>query len=95
MFYLLVNDRKNISYKSQYNNLYHNQQTFITGFDIYNTFINIIYGDEYGARRTIEYISAYGKSLFSEIKQIKRAPKYYNLMDKYCCIQNKIFRKRN
>ena len=37
MLYLLINDRKNISYNEQYFNLYENQQAFITAFDIYNT----------------------------------------------------------
>ena len=39
MLYLLINDRKNISYNEQYFNLHENQQAFITAFDIYNTII--------------------------------------------------------
>ena len=46
-FFLIINDRKNISYEEQYKYLNKNQQTFITAFDIYNTIENIIYGDEY------------------------------------------------
>ena len=86
MFYLLVNDRKNISYESQYKYIYQNQQSFITGFDIYNTFIHLIYGDKYGTNETYESISIYGKSLFTEINQKNRNPKNYSSMDIYSCI---------
>ena len=86
MFYLLINDRKNISYATQYRNLYNNQQTFITGFDIYNTIINIIYGDKYGKNETIESISIFGKSLFSKINQTNRNPSNYISMDTYSCM---------
>jgi hypothetical protein len=34
MLYIIVNDRKNISYEKQYKYIHENQQTFITGFDI-------------------------------------------------------------
>jgi len=86
MLYLLINDRKNISYESQYKYLNQNQQTFITGFDIYNTIINLIYGDKFGTEETKESISIYGKSLFSEINPMSRNPKYYSSMDLYVCI---------
>ena len=86
MFYLLVNDRKNVSYESQYKYLYQNQQTFITGFDIYDTIINLIYGDKYGTIVTNDIISIKGKSLFSEINQMNRNPKNYSQMDTYSCI---------
>ncbi len=83
MLYIICNDRKNISYNKQYQNIYKNQQSFITGFDIYNTLANILYGDDY------EYIknktnlkdtpkSKFGISLFNEIKSKKREPKIYN-----------------
>lgn len=42
MLFILINDRKNVTYESQYKYLNNNQQTFITGFDIYNTKIHII-----------------------------------------------------
>ena len=83
MFYLIVNDRKNVSYEMQYKYLYQNQQTFITAFDIYNTIINIIYGDKYN---TENISSIYGKSLFSNIDPKHRSPKIYEPMDKYACI---------
>ena len=86
MFYLLINDRKNVSYESQYKYLYQNQQTFITGFDIYNTIINLIYGDNYGTKETSDSISIKGKSLFNEINQMIRHPENYSQMDTYSCI---------
>ena len=42
ILFILINDRKNITYESQYKYLNKNQQTFIIGFDIYNTKIHII-----------------------------------------------------
>ena len=49
MLYLIINDRKNVSYKEQYFFLNQNQQAFITAYDIYNTIGNLIYGDKYSA----------------------------------------------
>ena len=86
MFYLLVNDIKNITYNSQYKYLYQNQQTFITGFDIYNTILHLIYGNKYGTNITKNIISSKGKSLFTRIKQRERNPKMYSSMDKIFCI---------
>ena len=85
MFYLLVNDRKNIDYESQYKYLNENQQTFITGFDIYNTMINLIYGDKYGTEETKNITSKQGQSLFSKINTLNRSPKDYSSMDLYAC----------
>ena len=42
MLYIIINDRKNLDYNQQYYNIHKNQQTFITGYDIYNTIANII-----------------------------------------------------
>ena len=85
MFYLLVNDRSNDNYDSQYKYLNKNQQTFITGFDIFNTIINLIYGDKYGTKETDDIISVFGKSLFTEINQMTRSPKNYSSMELYAC----------
>ena len=86
MFYLLVNDRKNIDYESQYKYLYENQQSFITGFDIYNTIIYLIYGNKYETEDTKDIISPYGRSLFTKINQKKRSPKLYKSMIQNVCI---------
>jgi len=86
MFYLIVNDRKNQSYEFQYRYIYQNQQTFITGFDIFNTIIHLIYGDKYGKEETKNIISPYGASLFNKINQKKRSPKRYASMVRDICI---------
>ena len=87
MLYLFVNDRKNITYNSQYKYLNRNQQTFITGFDIYDTIINLAYGDKYGTNITKNIANdKYGKSLFTKINPKGRSPKNYHLMKKYACI---------
>ena len=93
MLYIIMNDRKNISYSEQYKYLHKNQQTFITGYDIYNTIINIIYGDKYfliknkfvlnETRRT-----KFSKSLFEDINQKERKPQLFN-MSEWLCVENK------
>ena len=82
MLYIIVNDRKNISYEEQYKYLHENQQTFITAFDIYNTFGHLILGDKYidiknktNSHDTIK--SEYGISLFDKINPKIRFPKLY------------------
>ena len=47
MLFILVNDRKNMSYYEQYYHIQKNQQTFITGYDFYNTIAHLLYGDKY------------------------------------------------
>ena len=93
MLYILVNDRKNLTYEQQYKYIHENQQTFITGFDIYNTFGNIIFGDDYKSikNKTLEndtVKSEFGISLFDKINQKKRYPKIYQfssgINNKYC-----------
>ena len=83
MLYIICNDRKNISYNKQYQNIYKNQQSFITGFDIYNTLANLLYGDDYKYIKNKTNLkdtpkSKFGISLFNEIKSKKREPKIYN-----------------
>ena len=83
MLYILVNDRKNISYEEQYMYLNKNQQTFITGFDIYNTMGNILYGKEYNniknkTNQEDSFKSDMGISLFNEIDAKTRFPKKYS-----------------
>ena len=83
MLYIICNDRKNISYKEQYMHIYKNQQILITGYDIYNTIGNLLYGDNYEYIRNKTYFqdtpkSKYGISLFKEIKSKDRKPYNYN-----------------
>ena len=76
-FFIIINDRKNISYEHQYKYINENQQTFITAFDIYNTIGNLIYGDDYIniPNKTLEQNtikSPLGISLFNKINQKER-----------------------
>jgi hypothetical protein len=90
MLFIIINDRKNISYNEQYSNIYENQQVFITAYDIYNTFANLLYGNKYeGIQNKTLYNdtpkSPYGKSLFSIIDKKKRTSKNYrNMVDTVC-----------
>ena len=90
MLYIIINDRKNISYNQQFLNMYENQQSFITAYDIYNTIGHLIYGNKY------EYIinktiyndtpkSPYGQSLFTKINKKKRTSKNFENMHHYVC----------
>ena len=70
MLYLIINDRKNISYQEQYFNIQENQQTFITAYDIYNTLLYIVFGDieqEYK-----KYSTQFGGSLLTKINYKQR-----------------------
>ena len=91
MLYIIINDRKNIDYNQQYFNIQKNQQTFITGYDIYNTFNHIIYGDNYIniKNKTNDHDtpkSPNGKSLFENINQKERNPDNYENMKLKVCL---------
>ena len=86
MFYLIVNDRKNETYKSQYEHLYNNQQSFITAYDIHDTIIHLIYGDKFGKENMTGIKSRLGESLFNKINSKKRSPKLYWRMSEHICI---------
>ena len=90
MLYMIINDRKNVSYNEQYYYLHKNQQTFITAYDIYNTIANILYGDEYIKiqNKTDDHDtpkSSLGQSLFTDIDQMQRSPKNYEDMNTHIC----------
>ena len=86
MLFIIINDRKNIGYNQQYINIHKNQQSFITGYDIYNTIIHLIYGDKFGANITNDIKSDKGESLFNIINSKIRSPKIYNPMYQYVCV---------
>ena len=91
MLYIIINDRKNISYNDQYFYIQKNQQTLITSYDIYNTIGNLLYGDNYVSikNKTSKEDTAKtenGQSLFTEINQKMRNPKNYKKMYKKVCI---------
>ncbi len=90
MLYLIINDRKNTTYKEQYLNIYENQQTFITAYDIYNTISHLIYGNKYLfiKKKSEKYDtpkSPNGNSLFMKINKKNRTSKNYINMAQYVC----------
>ena len=95
MLYIICNDRKNISYHEQYKNIRENQQILITGYDIYNTLVHILLGNEFNLisnKTKYQDIpkSRFGQSLFNYIKSKDRKPEKYtktnNKMDLDICI---------
>ena len=81
-FFMIINDRKNVSYEKQYKYIQENQQTFITAFDIYNTLTNLIYGDNYVniPNKTLDkdsFKTILGISLFNKINSKERFPQKY------------------
>ena len=91
MLYVIINDRKNVSYKDQYYYIQQNQQTFITAYDIYNTFNHLLYGNSYEniLNLTDENPtpkSPLGKSLFDKIDPKFRKSKNYEFMSHNICI---------
>ena len=81
-FFIIINDRKNVSYEEQYKYIQENQQIFITAFDIYNTLGNLIYGEQYAniMNKTWEIDSPksyLGISLLNKINSKERFPKKY------------------
>ena len=94
MLYLIINDRKNISYNMQYFNLHENQQAFITAFDIYNTINHLLYGDSYIniKNKTNEFDtpkSPFGQSLFLKIGRNQRTLFNYEHIQFMLCEKKK------
>lgn len=91
MLYIIINDRKNITYQDQYFNIQKNQQTFITAFDIYNTINHLLYGDNYKFIQNLTDEkptpkSPLGISLFEYINAKARKAKEYEYMNHKICI---------
>ena len=89
LLYIIINDRKNITYEKQYKYIHQNQQTLITAYDIYNTIGHLIFGDKYRFIKNKTYIqdtpkSPLGISLFMEINQKIRKPNIYNISNNIC-----------
>ena len=91
MLYIIINNRKNISYTAQYSHIQENQQILITAYDIYNTINHLLYGDNY------KYIlnltdekptpkSSLGISLLDKIDGKSRKSKNYEFMKHNICI---------
>ena len=91
MFFVIINDRKDISYSEQYSNIYDNQQAFITAYDIYNTIAHLIYGNNYEKiqERTTDSDTPKtpeGKSLFEKIDKKNRKSRNYKNMNHRVCV---------
>ena len=91
MLYIIVNDMKNITYNNQYKNIFENQQTLITAYDIYNTIVHIIYGDKYYSLDNKKYNhsaakSNLGESLFNKIEPKLRTTNNFLNMEHFVCI---------
>ena len=97
MLYIMINDRKNTSYKKQYQYIFENQQTFITAYDIFNTFGNILFGDKYKSIKSKNRKiydtpkTRKGISLLMKINSKKRSPLQYpkRMSDKVCVKKSK------
>ena len=81
--FLIINDRKNVTYEEQYKHMHDNQQTLITPLDVYNTLGNIIYGEQYTdvKNKTLEndtLKNQLGISLFDFINPKERQPNKFN-----------------
>ena len=90
MLYIIINDRKNVTYKEQYFNIHKNQQTFITAYDIYNTINHLLYGDKYKYIQNLTDEnptpkSPLGISLFEYINAKDRKSKDYEYMKHNIC----------
>ena len=89
MLYILIADKDNLTYYQQYNNIYENQQKFITAYDIYNTLCHLMLGNNYlknnEEKSNFIFKSKRGISLFEPIIH-KRYPKDYYKMKKTICI---------
>ena len=82
---------KNITYNNQYKNIFENQQTLITAYDIYNTIVHIIYGDKYYSLDNKKYShsaakSNLGESLFNRIEPKLRTTNNFQNMEHFVCI---------
>ena len=84
LFFLIVPDKKNISYEQQYSEIIKNQQTLITPFDIYYTLRYIIYEENY-KKPPLNGNKNDGENLFKYINPNERICKKYKQMSKSTC----------
>ena len=89
LFLILPNN--NILYKDdKYEKIKSNQQIFITAFDIYNTLIHIVYGEN--NEKLEGKLISYGDSLLNELDYKNRycnSSKIANLVSKCMCLNKK------
>ena len=84
LFFLIVPDKKDISYEQQYSEIIKNQQTLITPFDIYYTLRYIIYEENY-KKPPLNGNKNDGENLFKYINPNERICKKYKQMSKSTC----------
>ena len=85
-------DKKDISYQNQYSEIFKNQQTLVTSFDIYYTLREIIYGKDYKKNLFEEQNKDDGESLFKFINPKERnCSKYKQIIKCYCIWRKKFF----
>jgi hypothetical protein len=82
--FLIVPDKKNITYEQQYSEIIKNQQTLITPFDIYYTLRYIIYDNNYKKAPLNGNIND-GEYLFNYINPKERSCKKYKQMSIITC----------
>ena len=85
LFIILPNDKK-LYDNNKYEIIKYNQQSFITAFDIYNTFIHIAFVEENETNK--KYFSNFGTSLFKLINYTERfceSSYYKSQISKYAC----------
>ena len=81
--FLIEPDDINKEYSEKYLEIYKNQQTLITSFDIYYTLRYILYGEEY--KNSLNGNKQDGKSLFKFIDPKTRTCKKYKQIGKNTC----------
>ena len=84
LFFLIVPDKKNMSYEQQYSEIIKNQQTLVTPFDIFYTLRYIIYQEDY-KKSPLNGNCNDGEYLFKNINPKERTCKKYQQMDKSTC----------
>ena len=94
LLYLILPDKKGMSYEEQYENLRKNQQTFTTSYDIYHTLKHIINGyDKPITTKSVEKQGEFfnpkthflGTSLFNKINQKERfCSNYIDIQECIC-----------
>ena len=90
IFIILIPDIKNQTFEEQYSEIYKNQQTLITPFDIYYTIRDIIYGKRYKDNLLTEQNNE-GESLFKYINTKERNCSKYKNINGCKCINNNVF----
>ena len=76
IFMMIIPDKKNKTYEEQFSEIYKNQQTLITPFDIYYTIKHIIYGEQYKYNLPFS-LKKEGESLFKFIEPKERNCRKY------------------